>query len=71
MKWHFNRAVVAAGAGQLDLPWIVEQVRRQGRGANAILEQWTPPESALEPTVAKEAQWAQESLRYLRTIIPG
>ena len=59
-----------AGAGQLDLRWIVTQVSQNGRGANAILEQWTPPEDSLEATVAKEARWAEESIRYLRTIIP-
>jgi sugar phosphate isomerase/epimerase len=59
-----------AGAGQLDLPWIVAQVSHNGRGANAILEQWTPPEDSLEATVPKEARWAEESIRYLRTIIP-
>jgi 3-oxoisoapionate decarboxylase len=59
-----------AGRGQVDLPWVVEQVRKRGRsGANAILELWTPPEATLEATLSKESLWAQESVRYLRTII--
>jgi sugar phosphate isomerase/epimerase len=57
-----------AGQGMLDVPWLLEQVRAHGRCQSAILELWTPPESTPERTVAKEARWADESLRYLKPL---
>jgi len=59
-----------AGRGRLDVPWLLETLRHQGRDPNAILELWTPPESTLSATVAKEAEWAAASIEYLRTLIP-
>jgi 3-oxoisoapionate decarboxylase len=58
-----------AGKGRLDIPWLLEQLRRMNRDPNAILELWTPPDSILSATIAKEADWAAESIRYLRTLI--
>lgn len=58
-----------AGQGQLDIPWVLEQVRNAGRDPNAILELWTPPEAELADTIAKEAQWAAASVSYLRRLI--
>lgn len=60
-----------AGQGQLPIPWLLDGLLRLGRDPNAILELWTPPEPALEATIAKEARWAEESVTYLRTLIPG
>jgi sugar phosphate isomerase/epimerase len=60
-----------AGQGRLDVPWLLHRVRGLGRDPNAILELWTPPEGTLAETVAKEAAWAEESVRYLRGLIPG
>jgi sugar phosphate isomerase/epimerase len=57
-----------AGQGMLDIPWLLEQVRTHGRCQSAILELWTPPESTPEKTVATEARWAEESLRYLKPL---
>ena len=57
-----------AGQGMLDIPWLLEQVRGHGRCPSAILEQWTPPESTPDKTVATEARWAEESLRYLKPL---
>lgn len=58
-----------AGRGRLDIPWLLETLRHQGRDPNAILELWTPPEKTLSTTVAKEAEWAAASIEYLRTLI--
>jgi sugar phosphate isomerase/epimerase len=58
-----------AGQGMLDIPWLLEQVRRHGRCQSAILELWTPPESTPDRTVATEARWAEESLRYLKPLL--
>ena len=52
----------------LDIPWLLEQVRAHDRCQSAILELWTPPESTPEKTVATEARWAEESLRYLKPL---
>lgn len=57
-----------AGQGMLDIPGLLEQVRAHGHCHSAILELWTPPESTPEKTVATEARWAEESLRYLKPL---
>lgn len=57
-----------AGHGMLDIPWLLEEVRRHGRCQSAFLELWTPPESSPEKTVAKEARWAHDSLAFLKPL---
>lgn len=59
-----------AGQGMLNLPWLLAKLSRFGRDFNTILELWPAPESTLEDTIRKEDQWALESVRYLRTLIP-
>lgn len=52
------------GTGQLPVEWILAQL---GPGCrSAILEQWTPPETYLKNTLARERQWAEESIDYLK-----
>ncbi len=60
----------AAGQGRLKVPWLLDQLRAAGRDVNAILELWTPFGPTLEDTIAREAAWAEESVRYLRSFIP-
>jgi sugar phosphate isomerase/epimerase len=60
-----------AGQGMLDVPWLLEALGPHGRDPNAILELWTPPEPDVAASVAKETAWAEESVRYLRTLIPN
>lgn len=58
------------GQGRLDLPWLLDSLKRlTNRDFNAILEQWPPPESDIEATVRKEQDWAAQSIKYLRTLI--
>ncbi len=57
-----------AGRGRLDVPWLLRTLRALGRDPNAILELWTPPEPTLAATIAKEDQWAADSIRYLKTL---
>ena len=59
-----------AGQGRLDVPWLLDQLRAAGRRPNAILEQWPPPEATIQQTIAKEHAWLQQSVTYLRTLIP-
>jgi hypothetical protein len=54
-----------AGQELLDVPWLLDEVRRHGRCESAILERWTPPADTIEQTLVREAAWAEESLRFL------
>jgi sugar phosphate isomerase/epimerase len=58
-----------AGQGRLDVPWLLETLRNQGRDPNAILELWTPPQEDLQATIAMEDCWAATSVEYLRHLI--
>jgi len=64
-----------AGQGQLGVPGLLGSLAacaRQlphGRELSAIVELWTPPEPALELTIEKERQWAEESVRYLAALL--
>ncbi len=51
------------GRGQLDVPGVLAELRRQGREVTAVVELWPPPET-------DEDAWARESVRYLRQFIP-
>ncbi|TFH23222.1 MAG: sugar phosphate isomerase/epimerase [Bacteroidia bacterium] len=53
------------GQGQLPLAWMLEQLGP--RCQSAILESWTPPEETLEKTMAKETDWAVQSIKYLKS----
>ena len=58
-----------AGQGMLDIPGIIEGVRRLERPCDAILELWPPPEEDIAGTVEKEQVWVRESVRYLRGLV--
>jgi sugar phosphate isomerase/epimerase len=58
------------GHGQVDIPWVLDELRARGREVNAILEQWPSPEATMAESIAKEDAWATESIRYLRQFIP-
>jgi sugar phosphate isomerase/epimerase len=55
-----------AGVGFLDVPGLLERLGPFSRCRTAILELWTPPESDVQQTIAKEAAWAGQSLEYLK-----
>ena len=59
-----------AGQGRLDIPWLIARIRAAGRDPNAIIELWTPPEPDLAATIAKEDEWARESVACLREVLP-
>jgi sugar phosphate isomerase/epimerase len=60
----------AAGQGRLNVPWLLAELRAARRDVNAILELWTPFGSTLDETLARETAWAEQSVRYLRRLIP-
>jgi sugar phosphate isomerase/epimerase len=55
-----------AGEGLLNLPRLLEQLAPHGRCQTAVLETWPPLEATLEATLAKEAEWAAQSIQYLK-----
>ena len=57
-----------AGSGMLNIEDLIFKLNRLGRCHSAILELWTPPEAILKDTIAKEEEWADRSIRYLKTI---
>lgn len=71
-EWHrmgFRVEGTPAGQGQLDIPEILNTLRRTGARCNAILELWPPEQSTLADTVALEDRWARQSIDYLRMFI--
>ncbi len=58
-----------AGQGQLDIPTILASLRELGREVNAIVELWPAPEATISASIAKENEWARQSVRYLRQFI--
>jgi hypothetical protein len=52
----------------LNIPWVLNELRRSNTKPNAILEQWPAPEETLEATIAKEDNWAEQSIGYLRNL---
>jgi sugar phosphate isomerase/epimerase len=58
-----------AGEGRLDIPWIIDYLKRAGREPNLILELWTPFSENLDQTIKREDEWAHRSIRYLKGIL--
>lgn len=69
-KMGFSIEGCSAGQGRLDIPWLLRSLTTMGRNPNAILELWTPPEPNLAATLSKEQRWAEESVHYLRSLLP-
>jgi sugar phosphate isomerase/epimerase len=55
-----------AGQGRLNIPWLMRQLPG---GISAVLELWTPYQENTPATVALEAQWADESVNYLKNTL--
>lgn len=60
-----------AGQGLLDVPWLLAALKGEGRQFNAIIETWAAPETTMAETIAKERAWVEQSVRYLRALIPN
>ncbi|MDI4645142.1 sugar phosphate isomerase/epimerase family protein [Cohnella hashimotonis] len=57
----------SAGLGKLNIPNLLDEVRRQRKDhANAILELWTPYQGTVESTVSLEQKWMERSLGFLK-----
>jgi len=62
----FNVDGRPAGKGFLDVPRLLQQLAPFQRCETAVFELWTPPELRLEDTIAKEGDWAVQSLEFLK-----
>lgn len=60
-----------AGRGQLDVPWLLGRLSCSPHPFNVILENWVPPAASLPETIARERAWAEESVQYLRHVLPA
>lgn len=60
---------VPAGKGMLNIPDLIDKLRKQGNCYSAILELWTPPLATIAETIAIEDAWARESIAYLSGLI--
>jgi hypothetical protein len=67
--YRLPHSLEAALTGRLDVPWLLAEMRRCGRGPSIIVEQWPPFSDTIGDTVALEAAWAEQSVRYLETCI--
>jgi sugar phosphate isomerase/epimerase len=70
--WHRMGFIVEgtpAGQGQMDLPWILRELKSAKADPSAILELWPPEQADIQTTTALEQLWAEESIRYLRHYI--
>ena len=69
-KMGFRISGCTAGTGVLNIPSLVEEIKKYGRCDSAILEIWSDPESTIEETIRKEKESVERSIEYLKTIIP-
>ncbi len=58
---------VPLGKGMLPVAELISKVSEHCQ--SAILEQWTPPEGTIQKTIQKEKEWAEESIKYLKSIL--
>jgi sugar phosphate isomerase/epimerase len=58
-----------AGKGILNIRETIEKLLILNRCKSAILELWTPPDLRIEDTIFKEKEWADESIKFLKTIL--
>lgn len=58
-----------AGAGQLDVPWLIGQLTSSRHPFNVVLETWVAPSETLADTIARERAWTEQGVKYLRGLI--
>jgi len=68
-KMGFKVEGVPAGKGKLNIPFLMQELRALGKCKTAIIELWTPFETTLEETIARENHWAAESVHYLNQFV--
>jgi sugar phosphate isomerase/epimerase len=68
-KMGFNVRGCAAGKGMIDIPALINQLLHYKKCLTATLEIWSDPEPTNAATLAREQQWFDESIDYLKKII--
>jgi sugar phosphate isomerase/epimerase len=59
-----------AGQGMLDIPALLALLAAHGRDPNAIIELWPPRQGDLQKTIGMERFWVEQSVAYMRGLIP-
>jgi sugar phosphate isomerase/epimerase len=70
--WHsmgFEVTGTPAGAGQLEIPALLEKLGDEGVNPNAILELWVPQQETADATASLERAWVEQSVAYLRPLM--
>ncbi len=67
-KLGFDVLGAPAGLGMMPIDIIFQELAKHNRCQSAILELWTPPEPNIKATVAKEEQWAIQSISFLKNL---
>lgn len=68
-KMGFTVEGCAAGQGILNIPSIIHKLQPFNRCKTVTLEVWSQPDKTIEETVAKEKQWVETSIDYLKNIL--
>lgn len=68
-KMGFEVAGCQAGKGLLDVPEVIQKIRKEGRCRTITLEHWSNPEPDMELTIEKEVEAAKGSIKYLKEIL--
>ncbi len=67
-KMGFTITGAIAGTGMTNVPMLIEKLSKYNRCQSAVLEQWVPFENNEDETIKKEAQWAEQSIQYLKSL---
>jgi sugar phosphate isomerase/epimerase len=70
--WHMMGFIcegAPAGKGLVNWRWLFDQLKASPFDFNVIIELWPPEQETLEETIALEQAWAEESVRFMRTLI--
>lgn len=67
-KMGFTITGTPAGKGMTNVPMLMEKLMKYNRCQSGVLEQWVPLKESLEGTIVMEKQWAEEGVKYLKSL---
>ena len=67
-KMGFKVEGTPAGQGKLNIPLLLNKLEPLKKCKSAILELWTPFDSDMKSTIAREEVWAVESMNFLKQL---
>ncbi|MEP6950378.1 MAG: TIM barrel protein, partial [Ginsengibacter sp.] len=68
-KMGFKVFGTPAGDGMLNIPWLLNEVSKYKKCKTATLELWMEEEKDIDTTIAKEKEWVEKSINYLKKYI--